>query len=63
MDEQRRWLEAEPDIAERTKLYCFLRGITIKAFVTKALREALMPYEGWIENFKKLRTAPEEKQP
>ena len=51
---RRRMVEADPEIAELVRLYCFLRGMTVKAFVTRTLREAVEPYRAWIESVRRL---------
>lgn len=57
MSTARRMVEAEPQVAELVRLYCFLRGITVKSFVTQALRGAVEPYRSWVESLRQLRSA------
>ncbi len=52
MDRQLIWIDAE--IGRKIKLFCFVRGISIKDFATKTLQKALEPYENWLQNMQKL---------
>jgi|GEM_PF-5261945 len=60
MESERRWVETTPETAELARLYCFLRQITVKEFVTKTLTEALAPHESWIAGLRKLREEPKD---
>lgn len=51
----RKFLECEPVLAEQVRLYCFLRQMTVKAFVTKAIEQALEPYKEWLKEVRELR--------
>ena len=53
----KRLVETDPEVANTIKLYCFLRGITMKSFITEALRKAVEPYRPWIESVQKLRSS------
>ena len=48
-------VETEPEVAELVRLYCFLRGVTVKSFATEVLGKAVAPYRSWIDSFRKLR--------
>ena len=54
----RSFVEVDGDLAEAVKLFCFLRGITMRDFSTQAIRSALEPYRAWLENVRRLKTAP-----
>lgn len=55
---RRRAVECDPELAALVRLYCFLRGTTVKAFVTQVLREAVEPYRAWIDSLRRLREQP-----
>ena len=54
-NEKRKFLEVEEEIANKIRVLCFLRGLTIKKFVTETMEKELEPYKSWLENVKKLR--------
>ncbi len=42
-------------LGKKIKLFCFLKGISIKDFATKGLQKSLEPYENWLQNIQKLK--------
>ena len=55
----RSFVEIEGELAEQVKLFCFLRGLTMRDFSTRAIREALEPYRAWLESVRRLKTPPQ----
>ena len=53
----KRLVETDPEVADMIRLYCFLRGVTMKSFVTESLRKSIEPYRPWIESVQKLRSS------
>ena len=47
-------IDVDKDIHEDVKLFCFLRQRPIQPFVTEALRDALEPYQQWLNSFRRL---------
>ena len=52
---KRKFVEVEEDTAKKLRLFCFLRGISIKNFVTGTMEKELKPYENWLENVKEFK--------
>jgi hypothetical protein len=52
---KRRMVEVDPQVADVVRLACLLKGMTMKGFVTQALRDAVRPYCPSIESFRQLR--------
>ena len=52
---KRKFLEVEEDVAKQVQIFCFLRGMTLKKFVTQTMEKELQPYQQWLENIKKLK--------
>lgn len=57
--EKRKFLEVDEEMAKKVQIFCFLKEITIKKFVTETIKKELMPYESWLENVKKLKLGQE----
>ena len=60
MDEKRKFIEVDPEVVNKLRILCFLKEITMKKFVTDAMKKELEPYESWLENVKKLQCDNEE---
>lgn len=45
---KRAFLECENTLAEDVKIFCFLKRISVKSFVTNTLKEKLEPYKEWV---------------
>ena len=54
-NEKRKFLEVEDKLANKIKVLCFLKGITIKDFVTETMKKEIEPYKSWLESVNKLR--------
>ena len=61
MDRQRskvnsKFLEVDEKTANKIRILCFLKGVTMKKFVTEAMQKEIEPYENWIDNVGKLKS-------
>ena len=50
---KRKFVEVEEDIAQKVRLFCFLRNTSMKDFATDTLEKKLKPYEHWLKSVKK----------
>jgi len=50
-------VEIEKGVARKMDLFCFLKDIHKKYFVTKAVERELKPYENWLESVRKLKSS------
>ncbi len=46
----RKYVEVSPETLRKIQLYCFLKGIKLKKFVTETMERELEPYQSWFEN-------------
>lgn len=53
-ERKRAFLECEKQLAEEIKIFCFLKRISVKVFVTNTLREKIEPYKEWIRLVKEI---------
>jgi len=51
---KRTFLECEKATAEEIKIFCFLKRISVKSFVTKTLQKEIEPYKEWIKLIKEI---------
>jgi len=54
---KRKFVEIEKGVARKMDLFCFLKDIHKKYFVTKAVERELKPYENWLESVRKLKSS------
>lgn len=53
---ERKFVEIEKGLAGRLQLLCFLKDLSQKDFVSKAIEKEIKPYETWLERVKQLKT-------
>ena len=52
---KRKFIEIEKDVSRDLELFCFLKDVPQKQFVSKAIMKELKPYESQLESIKKLK--------
>ena len=53
---KRKFVEIGNDLSSKLELLCFLKDISQKDFVSKAVEKEIKPYETWLERARKLKT-------
>lgn len=54
-NQKRKFVEIEKELSGKLELLCFLKDISQKDFVSKAIEKEVKPYETWLERAKKLK--------
>ena len=52
---ERKFVEIEKGLSGKLELLCFLKDVSQKDFVTKAVEKEIKPYETWLEQARKLK--------
>ena len=52
---ERKFVEIEKGLAGKLHLLCFLKDISQKDFVSKAIEKEIQPYETWLDRVKQLK--------
>lgn len=52
---KRKFVEIEKEVSKNLELFCFLKDIPRKQFVSYAIKKEIKPYETWLERVKKLK--------
>jgi hypothetical protein len=52
---KRKFVEIEKEVSKNLELFCFLKDIPRKQFVSNTIKKELRPYETWLERAKKLK--------
>ncbi len=55
--EKRKFVEIEGGLSGKLELLCFLKDVSQKDFVSKAVEKEIQPYETWLERARKLRAS------
>ena len=61
--QKRKFVEIEKELSSKLELLCFLKDVSQKDFVSRAVERGLQPYETWLERAKKLRYGSVQGQP
>ncbi|MCX6709304.1 MAG: hypothetical protein NTW67_06705 [Candidatus Woesearchaeota archaeon] len=46
----RKHVDIDPETLKKAQLYCLLKGMTLKKFVSDTVEKELEPYRAWFES-------------